>query len=169
MTGADAANLQFTDGRYLIRPSTHGTLTPKAGRQGANMSRRTQFAVAFIGAAAIAAAAFAQNTGPVIDSVTMRKELQRYETIYPDFHFHDPSGAVHFIHRELIATNSPKPLTVRDGVIDISPEQQMKGAVYTGGWPCGPESYYVTLQAFVMNLDGQKSNVVEYTIHCNGG
>jgi hypothetical protein len=35
--------------------------------------------------------------------------------------------------------------------------------------PCGPESYYVTLRAFIMNLDGGKSNVVEYTIHCNGG
>lgn len=45
----------------------------------------------------------------------------------------------------------------------------LRGAVYTGGWPCGPESYYVTIQAFVMNLDGQKSNVVEYTIHCNRG
>jgi hypothetical protein len=54
-------------------------------------------------------------------------------------------------------------------LIDISPQQQMRGAVYNGGWPCGPESYYVTIQAFVMNLDGQKSNVVEYTIHCNGG
>jgi len=26
-----------------------------------------------------------------------------------------------------------------------------------------------TVQAFLMNLEGQKSNVVEYTIHCNGG
>ena len=133
------------------------------------MSRRTQIALASIGAVAITAAAMAQNSGPVIDSVSLRKEMQRYETIYPEFHFHDPSGTVRFIHRELTATSSPKPLTVRDGVIDISPEQQMKGAVYAGGWPCGPESYYLTIQAFVINLDGQKSNVVEYTIHCNGG
>jgi hypothetical protein len=133
------------------------------------MSYKTQFLVVIIGAVAITVAALAQNSGPVIDSVIMRKEMQRYETIYPDFHFHDPSGTVRFIHRQVTATSSPKPLTVRDGVIDISPEQQMRGAVYTGGWPCGPESYYVTLQAFVMNLDGQKSNVVEYTIHCNGG
>jgi hypothetical protein len=133
------------------------------------MSRRTQFAIAIIGAVAVTVASLAQSAGPVIDSVIMRKEMQRYETIYPEFHFHDPSGTVRFIHREVTATSSPKPLTVRDGLIDISPEQQMKGAVYTGGWPCGPESYYVTIQAFVMNLDGQKSNVVEYTMHCNGG
>jgi hypothetical protein len=133
------------------------------------MSRTSQFASLIIGLAATATAATADNSGPVIDSVTMRKEMQRYETIYPEFHFHDPSGTVRYIHRELTATSSPKPLAVRDGLIDISPEQQMKGAVYAGGWPCGPESYYVTIQAFVMNLDGQKSNVVEYTIHCNGG
>jgi hypothetical protein len=129
----------------------------------------TRFAVALIGAVAITVVASAQNTGPVIDSVSMRTEMQRYETIYPEFHFHDPSGTVRFIHREITATNSPKSLKVKDGVIDISPEQQMTGAVYTGGWQCGPESYYVTIQAFVMNLDGQKSNVVEYTIHCNRG
>ena len=135
---------------------------------GSDMSR-TLFAVAVIGTVAFTVVASAQNAGPAIDSVSMRTEMQRYETIYPEFHFHDPSGTVRFIHREITATNSPKSLKVRDGVIDISPEQQMKGAVYTGGWPCGPESYYVTIQAFVMNLEGQKSNVVEYTIHCNRG
>jgi hypothetical protein len=130
---------------------------------------RTHFAAVIIGAVAISAVASAQNPGPVIDSVSMRTVMQRYETIYPEFHFHDPSGTVRFIHREIIATNSPKPLTIRDGVINISAEQQIKGAVYTGGWTCGPETYYVTIQAFVINLDGQKSGVVEYTIHCNGG
>jgi hypothetical protein len=133
------------------------------------MSLRTQLAVAIIGAVAITVVASAQNTGPVIDTVSMRTVTQRYETIYPDFHFHDPSGTVRFIHREITATSSPKPLTIHDGVINISAQQQMRGAIYTGGWTCGPESYYVTIQAFVMNLDGQKSNVVEYTIHCNGG
>jgi hypothetical protein len=133
------------------------------------MSRKILFAVATIGGVAITAIASPQNTGPVIDSVTMRTVTQRYETIYPEFHFHDSSGTVRFIHREIMATNSPKPLTIHDGVINISAEQQIKGAVYTGGWTCGPESYYVTIQAFVMNLDGQKSGVVEYTIHCNGG
>jgi hypothetical protein len=136
------------------------------------VSQRIDFPVVIIGAVAIVAAlrvASAQGTGPVIDSVTMRKEMQRYETIYPEFHFHDPSGTVRFIHREITATNSPKAWTVQDGVIVISPEQQIKGATYVGGWPCGPESYYLTIQAFLMNLEGQKSNVVEYTIHCNGG
>ncbi|HUE10426.1 MAG TPA: hypothetical protein VMQ54_05795 [Steroidobacteraceae bacterium] len=113
--------------------------------------------------------ASAQDTAPVIDSVTLRQEMRQYEVIYPEFHFHDPSGTVRYIHREVIATSSPKPLTIKDAVISISAEQQIKGATFVGGWPCGPETYYVTLQAFMMNLGGLKSNVVEYTIHCNGG
>jgi hypothetical protein len=106
---------------------------------------------------------------PVIDSVTLREDARRYEVIYPEFHFHDASGTVHFIHRELVATNSPRPVKMHDGLIEISAEQQIRGATYVGGWECGPETYYVTVRAFLMNLEGGKSNVVEYTIHCNGG
>ena len=91
--------------------ATDGSLNPKRVA-GSDMSR-THFAVAIIGAVAITVVASAQNTGPIIDSVSMRMELQRYETIYPEFHFHDPSGTVRFIHREITATNSPKPLKVR--------------------------------------------------------
>lgn len=114
--------------------------------------------------------AIAQQSVPVIDSVTLHEDDGgRYPVIYPEFHFHDPSGTVRFIHREIVATSAPKPLPIRDGVIDISADQQIRGATYVGGWHCGPESYYVTVRAFVMNLDGAKSNIVEYTIHCNGG
>ena len=121
-------------------------------------------------AAAIPVLALAQPSTPVIDSVTMHEDNGgRYPVVYPEFHFHDPSGTVRFIHREVVTTNAPKPVPVNDGVIDISSSQQIRGATYVGGWHCGAESYYVTLRAFVMNLDGGKSNVVEYTIHCNGG
>jgi hypothetical protein len=133
------------------------------------MSLKTHMVMTIISAVAVSDIASAQNSGPVIDSVTTRTVMRRYETVYPDFHFHDPSGSVRFIHRAILSTNSPKPLTIHDGVIDISPEQQIKGAVYTGGWTCGPESYFLTVQAFVINLDGQKSNTVEYTIQCNAG
>ena len=132
---------------------------------------RSVFVVLLCAAAggAILRTASAQDTAPVIDSVTLRNEKQQYEVVYPEFHFHDSSGTVRFIHREVVATSSPKPLTIKDAVISISADQQIKGATFVGGWPCGPETYYVTLQAFMMNLSGLKSNVVEYTIHCNGG
>lgn len=112
----------------------------------------------------------AQQSVPVIDSVTFREDAAgRHPVVYPEFHFHDASGTVRYIHREVVATNAPKPLDARDGLVDISAKQQIQGAIFVGGWPCGAETYYVTLRAFMMNLDGARSNVVEYTIHCNGG
>jgi hypothetical protein len=121
-------------------------------------------------AAGIPVPAIAQQSVPVIDSVTMHEDASgRYPVIYPEFHFHDSSGTVRFIHREIVTTNAPKALPANDGIIDISANQQIRGATYVGGWHCGPESYYVTLRAFIMNLEGGKSNIVEYTIHCNGG
>jgi hypothetical protein len=112
----------------------------------------------------------AQQSVPVIDSVTLREnDAGRHPVVYPEFHFHDASGTVRYIHREVVATNAPKPLGARDDVVDISAKQQVQGAIFVGGWHCGTETYYVTLRAFMMNLDGARSNVVEYTIHCNGG
>lgn len=129
-----------------------------------------RMAIAGVFAGLIPLLASAQQPGPVIDSVTMREDDGgRYPTIYPEFHFHDPSGTVRFIHREVVASSEPKQRQANDGVINISSAQQIRGATYVGGWPCGPESYYVTLRAFMLNLEGGKSNVVEYTIHCNGG
>ena len=115
--------------------------------------------------------ASAQQSVPVIDSVTLREDDGgRYPVIYPEFHFHDSGGSVRFIHREVVTTNSPKAVVPRtQSAIDISANQQIQGATFVGGWHCGPERYYVTLRAFMMNREGSKSNVVEYTIHCNGG
>lgn len=128
------------------------------------------FPIATAMAAAVPQLTAAQQDGPVIDNVTLREDDGgRYPVVYPEFHFHDPSGTVRFIHREIVSTSSPNISRVRDGVINISAAQQMQGATFVGGWRCGPESYYVTLRAFMLNLAGAKSNTVEYTIHCNGG
>ena len=133
-------------------------------------STRALFAMACIGAVVAATqTSRAQNAAPVIYSVTLRKDIGRYEVVYPEFHFQDASGTVQFIHRELVSTNAPKTLHLKDSVVSISPEQQKQGATYAGKWKCGPETYYATLRAYMLNISGQKSNAVEYTIHCNGG
>ena len=51
----------------------------------------------------------------------------------------------------------------------IEGEAQKRGAVISGGWTCGTQVYYVTLRAFVIDADGNRSNAITYTIHCNGG
>jgi hypothetical protein len=107
---------------------------------------------------------------PVLDAVTFHTQLERYQTVYPEFHFHDASGTVRYIHRELIGTNDPGLNAINtDGIIRIAADLQRQGTVFVGSWPCGPGSYYVTIRAFLVNLEGGKSNTLQYTIHCNGG
>ena len=53
--------------------------------------------------------------------------------------------------------------------INAPPDAQKRGAVVSGGWRCGTAQYYATMKAYVMDADGNRSNEVQYTIHCNGG
>lgn len=120
--------------------------------------------------AAIGATSATTASAPVLDAVTFHTQVERYQTVYPEFHFHDASGTVRYIHRELVGSNDPGLNGINtDGIIRIAADLQRQGTVFVGGWPCGPGSYYVTIRAFLVNLEGGKSNTLQYTIHCNGG
>ncbi len=109
-------------------------------------------------------------SAPVLEAVTFHTQLQRYQTVYPELHFHDASGTVRYIHRELVATDDLGLSGINtDSIIRIPAELQREGTVFVGGWSCGPGRYYVTIRAFLVNLEGRKSNTLQYTIHCNGG
>jgi len=111
-----------------------------------------------------------KGTAPVLDSITFHKVLERYTVIYPEFNFHSADGNVVAIHREIVSSNKPDGhLNFNpDATIHISADQQRKGATYVGGWPCGPETYVVTLQAYLTDENGNRSNVMKYAIPCNG-
>jgi hypothetical protein len=111
---------------------------------------------------------------PILQSVTLRTNVPaangRIIDVVPDFHFTAPNGNAIIIHRELVDTSGAISQTdIPDGTIRIPAEAQKKGAVQSGGWTCGKNVYYVTIRAFVMDSDGNRSNPIEYTIHCNGG
>jgi hypothetical protein len=90
--------------------------------------------------------------------------------VVPDFHFVAPNGNAIVIHRELVDTSGAIAQTqLRDATINIPAAAQKKGAVISGGWRCGTQQYYVTIRAFIIDSDGNRSNPMEYTIHCNGG
>lgn len=109
------------------------------------------------------------TTPPVLDEIAFHTAIDRYPVIYPEFHFHAKDGNVIAIHRDLLSTNAPKPIKIHeDSVIAISPDQQKKGAVYVGGWPCGPEIYTADLQAYLLDANGNHSNTVPYKINCEG-
>ena len=90
--------------------------------------------------------------------------------VIPDFHFVAPNGNAIVIHRDLVdASGAIAQTQLRDAAINIPAAAQKKGAVISGGWTCGTQQYYVTIRAVILDADGNRSNPMEYTIHCNGG
>jgi hypothetical protein len=117
----------------------------------------------------------AQSTSaPILQSVTIRKDVPTgtggFVSFVPDFHFIAPNGNAIVLRRELVDTNGAFAQTqIRSATINIPAEAQKRGAVISGGWPCGTAQYYVTLRAYIMDAEGNRSNSLEYTFHCNGG
>ena len=121
-----------------------------------------------------------QDTGasspnaPVLDSITVRYGVRTpigivYDLV-PDFHFHAPGGNALVLHRELVATNGAIAQTqLANASINVPPNGQKNGAVISGGWRCGVPIYYVTMRAVILDAEGNRSNSLTYTIHCNGG
>lgn len=109
--------------------------------------------------------------GPVITSLTARLGVQIANTseIVPDFHFTAPNGNAVLLHREIIETSANNVHVNPASPINIAADVQKKGAVISGGWHCNLGQYYVKMKAFIMDSDGNRSNEVRYTIHCNGG
>jgi hypothetical protein len=111
---------------------------------------------------------------PVLQAVTIRENVPNgfgaVVSFVPDFHFIAPNGNAVAVVRELVATSGAIGQTqIRNGTINIPPEVQKKGAIVSGSWYCGVAVYYVTLRAYIIDADGNRSNAIEYTMHCNGG
>ena len=43
------------------------------------------------------------------------------------------------------------------------------GIVLAPAWTCNDSRYSVAVRAYIMVADGNRSNEVRYTVHCNGG
>jgi hypothetical protein len=119
-------------------------------------------------------AAPSSAAAPILQAVTIREHVSTgYGTFFdyvPDFHFIAPNGNAIMLRRELVATSGAIAQTqIGSATINIPADAQKKGAVISGGWRCGVQQYYVTLRAFVIDADGNRSNAIEYTMHCNGG
>ena len=106
---------------------------------------------------------------PVLDKITYHTTMERYLVVYPEFRFHAPDGNVVAIHREILSNDSPQPVNfMSDSRIDISADQQKSGAVYVGGFHCGPEHYNVQVRAYLIDSNHNHSNSLDYTIACTG-
>jgi hypothetical protein len=103
---------------------------------------------------------------PHLDKVVLRETVQRYDMIYPTFYFHAPEGDVIEVHREIVAASTEHPNFNPVSRINIDPMQQRQGAVWVGGWGCGPNASTTTIRAYLLDARGNHSNTVDYTVVC---
>jgi hypothetical protein len=120
-------------------------------------------------------AAPARGAAPVLQSVTLRYNVRAANgtviSVVPDLHFTDADGDAVLVKRELVETSGPEPrMNVPPSApIGTPAAAQKKGAVVSGGWVCGKDQYYTTIRAQLLDANGNLSNSLQYTIHCNGG
>ena len=111
--------------------------------------------------------------GPIIQSITAQVPdtgpLLVTRLISTQFHFVAPNGNAVLLHREAAATSANNITLTPNQAINISADAQKQGAIATANWNCNVNAYYVTFRAYIMDADGNRSNEVQYTVHCNGG
>lgn len=111
--------------------------------------------------------------GPVLLSMSVRlgpAVLNMIpKTIIPEFHFMAPKGNAVLLHRDVVETSANNYHFNPATAINVPADAQKKGAVISGGWSCNQGHYYTTLSAYIMDADGNRSNAIKYTVHCNGG
>jgi hypothetical protein len=111
--------------------------------------------------------------GPIIQSISARLGPQILnvtpELLLIDFHFVAQNGDAVILHRELVSTSANNPTFNPVMPINTPADGQKHGAVVTNDWHCNAGQYYVTMHAYVMDAAGNRSNEVQYTVHCNGG
>ena len=92
------------------------------------------------------------------------------KNIRPQFHFVAANGnAAVLLHLAVLKTNANNINLGPATAVVVPAEAQKTGAVISSNWRCNLGTYYVTMSAYIMDSDGNKSNEVQYTVHCNGG
>jgi len=111
--------------------------------------------------------------GPIIQSISAQVPdtgpLVVSHLISTQFHFVAPNGNAVLLRREVVTTSANNINLNPSQAINIPSDAQKLGAMVTGGWNCNLNAYYVTFRAYIMDADGNRSNEVQYTVHCNGG
>ncbi len=105
---------------------------------------------------------------PVLRKVVLRETVGRYNVIYPTFYFQADGGDVVAVHRQIIASDAANRRFNPVSHFDIDADQQRRGAVWVGGWGCGPNPSRTTVRAYLVDRHGRHSNSLDYTIVCKG-
>jgi hypothetical protein len=109
---------------------------------------------------------------PIIQSVsaqTAGMAILPNSLISAQFHFVAPNGNAAVLHREVVATSGTNANPAPNQAINIPADQQKLGGAVTVLLTCTDTRYFETFRAYIIDADGNRSNEVRYTVHCNGG
>jgi len=112
------------------------------------------------------------SDAPTILGVTIRQTHEGDQlVIYQEVNFYDEDGNTNAVEWELIDLSDPSQreyIDIHNGVVDAPPELQKIRAQVTGTWYCEGHSYVATLAVTLVDLEGNRSEPVRYTVDCNG-
>jgi hypothetical protein len=106
---------------------------------------------------------------PMIKSVELRPKTYDDEmTVMQDINFEDAGGDAYLADYTILSSTN-EDISVEDGQVKVKPEDQKKGAMFSGKWDCGKQNYDVELSLVLGDAKGNKSEPYKYTIVCGLG
>lgn len=114
----------------------------------------------------------AKPGAPVIQSISAQipsMGIMVAGLISAQFHFVSPKGNAAVLHREAETSSGSHADRNPNQAINTPADEQKKGATVASLWTCGDSRYTVAIRAYILDTDGNRSNEVRYSVHCNGG
>jgi hypothetical protein len=109
---------------------------------------------------------------PIIQSVSAQTggmAILPNSIISAQFHFVAPNGNAAVLHREVVTTSGTNANPAPNQAINIPPDQQKQGGTVSVLLSCTDNRYFETFRAYIIDAEGNRSNELQYTVHCNGG
>ena len=113
--------------------------------------------------------AFTKGGPPVLESARSSLVHDPGPTVVTEFRFHSADGNAVALHREILTSDlQDPPPSLSDRTIDVDPDRQREGAVFSVRWSCGPGQRSLRMQAELIDSNHHHSNPAEYAIDCPG-
>jgi hypothetical protein len=107
---------------------------------------------------------------PTILGVTIRADQEASGLVYQqEINFYDEDGDTNQVERELVELSEPSQrpfIPIQNGAVDAPPEVQKIRATLSETWRCEGHIYLATIEATLVDSQGNRSEPVRYRIDC---
>jgi len=107
---------------------------------------------------------------PTITGVTTRESNESGElVIHQEINFFDKDGNTNYVEWELVDLSDPSQrqyIQITNGVVNSLFDEQIKGTYTVGTWHCQGRIYVATLDVYLLDRSGNRSEPYRYTIEC---